>query len=708
MKVYHTKSIRNIALLGHSGAGKTTLAECMLYEGGAITRRGTVQEGNTVSDHYNIEKERQNSVFASVLHVPWKDSKINIIDTPGYDDFTGEVISALKVADTAVIVLNATQGVEVGTELIWDYAQQFNTPNIFVINHLDSDKADYNQTLEQAQGRFGDKATVIQFPVEVGPDFDAIVDVLKMILYKFPKDGGKPEKHPIPSEFEDRAAELHEALVEAVAEYDEELMEAFFEEGTLTEEQLTTGMKGAMMDRELFPIFCASAVNNMGSGRIMGFLHDIAPAPADRPTLMEDGSELPCDDSKDTVLFFYKTLSEPHLGEMSYFKVISGTLKVGDDLYNETSRTGERFSQFYILNGKKRDSVNELRAGDLGSVVKLKGTRTNHTLAKKGKEYKAAAIEFPPSRIRAAIKTPSKGDLEKMAIGLSQIQKEDLTVLVHQSPELKQTIIQGQGEMHLNLVKYRIEKLYNINVEFEEPRIPYRETIRKMAESSYRHKKQSGGAGQFGEVHMRIEPYYEGMPPPANLNVRNTQEVELPWGGKVVYNNCIVGGTIDAKYMPSILKGVMKMMENGPITGSYVRDIRISVFDGKMHAVDSNDMAFQIAGAQAFKKAFADANPNIMEPIYEIEVLCTDDTMGDVMGDLQTRRAIIMGMDADGHYQKIKAHVPLKELYKYSSSLRALTQGRAKHTREFHNYGVVPANLQKDLASEHRAAASSK
>jgi elongation factor G len=697
MKVYATENIRNIVLLGHASSGKTTLVECMVYEAGEISRRGTIGEESTISDHYNIEKERGNSVFSSLMHVAWKDSKINILDTPGYDDFVGEVISALKVADTGVLVLNATQGVEVGTEHVWEYSEEFKTPLVFVINQLDNEKASYSQTLEEAQGRFGDKVIVIQYPYHTGEGFNAIIDVLKMVMYKFPKDGGKPEKVAIPEEEAQKAADLQEALVEAVAEYDDTLMEAFFEAGTLSEEQLTKGIKMSMLHRELFPVFCCSAIKNMGSGRILGFLNDVAPTPKDRHALLSDGTEISCDSNGKEAVFIFKTFSEPHLGEMSYFKVYSGTLKSGDELYNHGTRSSERFTQFFLLNGKNKEASKELRAGDIGVVVKLKGSKINDTLSEKGNEIAVKPIDFPDAQVHFSVMPPNKADLEKIAMGLHQLEKEDPTVIVEQSQELRQTLIHGQGEMHLQVVKYRVEKLYNVSMEFGQPKIPYRETITKTAESHYRHKKQSGGAGQFGEVHMRIEPYTEGMPPPTNLNVRRTEVVDLDWGGKLVFNNCVVGGTIDNKYMTAIMKGVMKMMENGPITGSYVRDIRVSVFDGKMHAVDSNDMAFQIAGAQAFKAAFSEAKAVLMEPVYDVKILCTSDTMGDIISDLQTRRGVITGMDADDHYQKIETQVPLKELYRYCSSLRAITQSRAKHHRKFAHYESVPMNIQQEL-----------
>ncbi len=701
MKVYDTKNIRNIVLLGHASSGKTTLAECMLFEGGEISRRGMVQDQNTVSDHYLIEKERGNSIFASLMHLDWRGNKINVIDTPGYDDFVGEVVSGLKVADTGVIVLNAQQGVEVGTELIWEYTEKLQTPVIFVVNQLDHEKANYDQTLEQARERFGNKVVPMQYPLNVGEGFDTIVDVLKMTVYKFPADGGKPEKLPIPDGEKAKAEEMHQQLVEAVAEYDEDLMEAFFEKGSLTEEELTKGMKLSMLNHEIFPLFCTSAANNMGSGRIMGFLNDIAPAPGDRKAALTGGDELNCDSSADTVLFFYKTLSEPRLGEVSYFKVYSGTLNSGDEFYNERSSTSERLSQINVINGKQRDKAETLKAGDIGAIVKLKDTRSNDTLAKKGSGHVVEPIDYPSPRIRTAVSVADAKDLEKMMDGLKQINKEDPTVIVEQSQELKQIILSAQGELHLNIIKYRLEKLYGIDLQFDKPRIPYRETITKMANSSYRHKKQSGGSGQFGEVHMRVEPYTEGMPNPSDLTVRNTEVIDLKWGGQLAFYWCIVGGSIDAKYKNAIIKGITNTMENGPMTGSYVRDVRVCVYDGKMHQVDSNDMAFQLASTQCFKQAFKECGPIILEPIYDVEVLTPDEVMGEIMGDLQTRNAMIMGMEAEGHYQKIKAKVPLRDLYKYSSTLRALSQGRAKHSRAFADYQAVPRDIQEKLVAEH-------
>ncbi len=700
---YDTKNIRNVVLLGHSGSGKTTLAEAMLFESKAINRRGTVIDKSSTSDYTNIEQERGNSIFSTLMHANWKDSKINLIDTPGYDDFVGEVVSSLKVADTAVMMLNARSGVEVGTELIWEYIEKFQTPTIFVVNHMDNEKADYDMTLEQATKRFGSKVIPVQYPTRQGIGFNAIVDALRMVMYVFPDGGGRPQKQPIPDSEIERAQEMHNALVEAAAENDEGLMEKFFEEGSLNEDELAEGLRIALANQEIYPLFIASSERNMGSGRIMGFINDIAPTPIDRPEAeLADGSTLKCDSAGKPVVFTFKTISEPRVGMVSYFKVYSGVLRSGDELVNNNNRSSERFNQLFIANGKNREPVDELRAGDIGVTVKLKNTHSNNTLSQKGNEVNIEPIHFPEPRIRTAVLPPSKNDMEKLMKALHQIQEEDPTLVVEQSKALKQTLLHGQGQLHLDIIKYRIEKVHGISMEFVRPKIEYRETITRTANDSYRHKKQSGGAGQFAEVHMRIEPYYEGMPAPADLTVRNTEEDELPWGGKLVFLWCIVGGSIDAKYSNAIKKGVMQKMEEGPLTGSYCRDIRVCIYDGKMHAVDSNDMAFMIASSQVFKTSFKTAGPQLLEPIYNLEILCSDDVMGDVMGDLQTRRAIIQGMEAEGHYQKIKVKVPLSELYKYSSTLRSITQGRAKFSRQFAEFSPVPHDIQKQLIAAYQ------
>jgi len=700
---FDTKDIRNVALLGHPGSGKTTFAETMIFEAKEISRRGTVEDGNTVSDHTNIEKERGNSIFSTLLHAKWKDSKINILDTPGFDDFVGEIVSSLKVVDTGVMLLNAKSGVEVGTELIWEYVEKYKTPALFVINQIDHEKANYESTLEQAQTRFGRKVLPIQFPANEGTGFNKIVDALRMTMYVFPEGGGKPEKQDIPAEHMERAQELHNNLVEAAAENDEELMEKYFEDGSLTEEELTEGLRLAISTQEIYPVFICSSTNNMGSGRIMGFINDICPNPADRPpATLVGGEKLACDSSGDTSIFIFKTLSEPKVGNVSYFKVYGGTLKASDELSNPANRSSERFGQIFVANGKDRSNVSEMKAGDIGVTVKLKDSSTNNTLNTKGVDIQIEPMVFPAPRIRVAVSPPSKNDMEKLMKALHQIEQEDPTLIVEQSKALKQTLLHGQGQLHLDLIKYRIEKVNNVKMDFIKPKIAYRETITKASNQQYRHKKQSGGSGQFAEVHMRIEPYFEGMPEPSDLTVRKTDEEELPWGGKLVYYWCIVGGSIDANYSNAIKKGILQKMEEGPLTGSYCQDIRVCIYDGKMHAVDSNDMAFMLASSQAFKNAFTEAGPKLLEPVYKLEILCSDDVLGDVMGDLNTRRALPQGMDSEGHYKKIIAKVPLAELYQYSSTLRSLSQGRAKFSREFAEYSQVPGDIQKKLINAYR------
>lgn len=703
MKQYDSQHIKNVVLVGHAGSGKTSLAECMLFEAGVLNRRGTIADHNTVSDYNDIEQERGNSLFSTLMHVEWKDTKINIIDTPGMDDFAGEVLSAFKVSDTGIMTLNAAHGVEVGSEIIWEYADSVKKPMLFVVNHLDEEKADFDLTVEQARERFSHAVTLMQYPVNQGLDFNAIIDVLRMTMYVFPADGGKPEKKPIPENETAKAKKLHNELVEAIAENDEGLMEKFFEKGTLDEEDMIRGLRISIRQHEIFPLFCVSSKHNMGSGRLMGFIDNCCPCAADMPPeKLVSGKDLPCDSNGPAVAFVFKTLSEPHLGDMSFFKVCSGRIKPGDDLINTANGTSERLSQIFVMQGKKRENMDEAVAGDIAATVKLKKTHTNNTLAEKGTDVQITPILYPEPKVQAAIEVHNKGDEEKMGIALNHIHEEDPTVMIDHNMELRQTIVNAQGELHLAVIKWKIEHLYNVKFDYIKPRIPYRETIQKAVRSDYRHKKQSGGAGQFAEVHMLVEPWYEGMPDPKDLTIRGREEYDLKWGGKLVYYNCIVGGAIDTRFLPSILKGVMDKMQNGPLTGSYVRDVRVSVYDGKMHPVDSNDMAFKIAGMMAFRNAFREADPKILEPIYDLEILVPGDYMGEVIGDLQTRRGILMGMDSEGHYQKIIARVPLAELYDYSSTLRSLTQGRGKFTRHFSEYAPVPFEIQQQLMSAHK------
>ncbi len=699
---FDTSHVKNVVLLGHAGSGKTTLAECMLFEAGIINRRGTIAEKNTTGDYHELEQERGNSIFSKLMHTRWRGYKINILDTPGYDDFSGEVISALRVADTGVMLLNAVHGVEVGTDVIWEYTEQFKTPMIFAVNHLDNDDADFDRTAEEAKAHFGSNVVVVQYPRQQGAGFHEIIDVLRNTMYKFHDAGGKPEKLPIPEEEKEKADRLHKELVEAVASNDETLMEKYFELGELDEDDIKAGMKKAMIKHDIFPLFCLSAQRNMGSGRLMGFIDNVCPSANEMPPQQTaSGEQLECTASGPACIFIYKTVNEHHVGDLSFFKVYSGTVKAGMELVNETTGVSEKLNQLYLVEGNKRTAVNELEAGDIGATLKLKNTHVNNTLHVKGKNYELTPISFPPPNMTVAIEPVQKGDEEKLAQALHQLKEEDPTLIIEVSPELKQTLIRCQGDMHLAVARWKIEHLQKIEIKFVKPRIPYRETIRKMAESNYRHKKQSGGSGQFGEVFMRIEPWYEGMPEPSDLNVRHRDSFDLDWGGKLVYYNCIVGGAIDARFMPSILKGVMEKMHNGPLTGSYVRDVRVSVYDGKMHPVDSNDISFKIAGLQAFRQAFNQADPQLLEPVYHVEVLCPNDLTGVVMGDLQTRRAIVEGIDTEGHFQKISAKVPLAEMDDYSSSIRSFTQGKAKFRMYFHEYAPVPYELQKKLTEEY-------
>lgn len=702
MKYFDTSNIKNIAILGSPKSGKTTLAETMMFEGGVIHRRGSIEQKNTVSDYHEIEQEKQNSFFATVLHTEWRGQKINIIDTPGYDDFIGEIISSLYAADTGLLLLNSQYGVEVATEIFWKYTGQYNKPVILAVNHLDHEKSDFNATVEKAKELLDSKVVVMQYPYNEGTNFNTIIDLLKMTMYKFPADGGKPEKMEIPDDEKERANQLHNELVEAAAENDDKLMELYFDKGNLDEDEMRQGIRIGMLKRELFPLFCVSAKLNMGSGRLMGFIDNVAPSAADRPPSLDlKGSPVECKEASPGSIFIFKTSIEPHLGEVSYFKVKCGTVTAGDDYYNPATSTKERLSQLFVMDGKNRNPVDKLAMGDIGASVKLKNSHTNNTLNQGQGELQFQPISFPEPRIRTAIVPAKEGEEEKLAEALHDLSEQDKTIIVEHSHELKQLIIHCQGELHLSAVKWHLENIYHIDAAFEEPRVPYRETIEGAADGHYKHKKQSGGAGQFGEVFLSIEPYYEGYQPnTSRFNVRKTEEVPLDWGGKLIFHNCIVGGSIDQKFIPSVLKGIMERLEDGPITGSYVRDVVVYLYDGKMHAVDSNDISFKIAGKYAFAEAFANARPKIMEPIYEVEILAPEEVMGDVMTDLQSRRAIILGMDSEGSGQKIKAKVPLAELYKYSTTLRSITHGRATHRRKFSEYAPVPHDVQEKLKKE--------
>ncbi|MCD4789843.1 MAG: elongation factor G [Bacteroidales bacterium] len=706
MKVYETKDIRNIALVGGAKSGKTTLAEDMLFEGGVINRRGSVDDKNSVSDYRIIELERQNSVFSTILYTEFNGKKINIIDTPGFDDFVGEVTAAIKVVDTAVMIVNAQNRVEVGTEIAWRYTDKYNTPVVFAINHLEHENSNFDETIRQMKSQFGGSLSICQYPVNIGHGFDSVIDLLKMKMYKFPEDGGKPEITDIPEEEKAKAQEMQEAMIEDLASSDEELMEKFFDNGTLSEDEMQQGLKVGLATRGLFPVFCIGAKYNWGANRLMEFIVNNAPAPNESaPVKTKEGKELKCNASELTTAFIFKTSIESHLGEISFFKVYNGEVTEGSDLMNANTSTKERISQLFVMAGKNRAKVGKIVAGDIGAAVKLKNTHTNNTLNSLKIPYvEVEPIEFPEPKYRVAVKSQNQSDDEKLSVILSNMHKVDQTLQVQYSKELKQLILGGQGELHLNITKWQIENIEKIPIEFFAPKIPYRETITRSAKAIYRHKKQSGGAGQFGEVHMMIEPYTEGMEYSTEFSIRGTDEIDLEWGGKLIMKKCIVGGAIDARFLPAILKGVMEKIEDGPLTGSYARDIVFYVYDGKMHPVDSNEISFKLAGRNAFKEAFKNAGPQILEPIYDVEVLVPEEKMGDVMTDLQGRRAIIMGMDREGNYQKINAKAPLSEMNKYATALSSITSGRAMYSMKFAEYTNVPNDIQQTLLKAYEEA----
>ncbi len=699
MKVYQTNEIRNIALLGGSRSGKTTLAEAMLFHGGVISRRGTVEDKNTASDYRDIELERQNSIYSTILYAEHNGCKINIIDCPGFDDFIGEAIGSLRVADAGVMVINAQSGVEVGTEIQWRWAKNANTPVVFAVNQLDHDKANFDEAIRQLKEDFGNSVTIIQYPVNAGTGFDAIIDLMQMKMLKFPANGGKMIVEEIPAGEADKAAELQATLIENAAENDESLMEKFFEEGTLTEEEIIRGLRMGIRDRGIFPVICCAAKTDQGIDRLMDFIKNNCPAPNEMPAAKTTkDKELKCDANEPMSAFVFKTSIEPHLGEVSFFKVYAGTITEGMDVVNGNNSSKERISQLLCFAGKNREKVEKAVAGDIVATIKLKSVFTQNTInSTKNSDDVIVPTQYPEPKFRTAVRAKNSSDDEKLGAILNEMKKIDQTFLMEQSKELKQTIVSGQGEQHLNIIKWIIENINKIEIEYYAPKIPYRETITKSAEAMYRHKKQSGGAGQFGEVHMLIEPYYDGMPNQTKYPIRGTETHDLAWGGKLVFNNCIVGGAIDARFMPAILKGIMEKMEEGPLTGSYARDIVVNIYDGKMHPVDSNEMAFKLAGRNAFREAFKNAGPRILEPIYDVEVIVPSESMGSVMTDLQGRRAVVMGMDSEGNFQKIRAKVPLAEMNKYSTSLSSITSGRASYGMKFAEYQQVPTDVQTAL-----------
>ena len=713
MKVYQTNEIKNISLLGSSGSGKTTLVEAMLFESGVIKRRGSVAAKNTVSDYFPVEQEYGYSVFSTVFHVEWNNRKLNIIDCPGADDFVGGAVTALNVTDTAILLINGQYGVEVGTQNHFRYTEKFNKPVIFLVNQLDNEKCDYDNILEQLKEAYGNKVIPVQYPIATGPNFNALIDVLLMKKYSWKPEGGAPIIEDIPAEEMDKAMEMHKALVEAAAENEEELMEKFFEQESLTEDEMREGIRMGLANRGIFPVFCVCAGKDMGVRRLMEFLGNVVPFVSDMPKVVNtEGKEVAPDSNGPSSLYFFKTSVEPHIGEVSYFKVMSGKVKEGDDLTNANRGSKERIAQIYVVAGPNRIKVEELQAGDIGAAVKLKDVKTGNTLNGKECNYKFDFIKYPNSKYSRAIKPVNEADVEKMMSVLNRMREEDPTWVIEQSKELRQTLVHGQGEFHLRTLKWRLEHNEKIAIKFEEPRIPYRETITKAARADYRHKKQSGGAGQFGEVHLIVEPYKDGMPVPDTykfngqefkISVKGVEEISLDWGGKLVFINSIVGGSIDSRFMPAILKGIMARMEQGPLTGSYARDVRVIVYEGKMHPVDSNEISFMLAGRNAFSEAFKNAGPKILEPIYDVEVFVPSDKMGDVMGDLQGRRAIIMGMSSEKGFEKLVAKIPLKEMSSYSTAISSLTGGRASFIMKFANYELVPVDVQDKLIKEFEA-----
>ncbi|MBR6286915.1 MAG: elongation factor G [Bacteroidaceae bacterium] len=714
MKNYKTSEIKNIALLGNDGSGKTTLTENLLYEAGVITRRGRITAHNTVSDYFPVEHEYGYSVFSTVFHVEWNNRKLNIIDCPGSDDFVGSTITALNVTDTAVLLLNGQFGLEVGTQNHFRYTEKLGKPVIFLVNQLDNEKCDYDNIVNDLKLVYGDSKVVpVQYPLNCGPEFNSLIDVLLMKKYSWGPEGGAPTIEEIPDSEKEKAMAMHKALVEAAAENDEGLMEKFFESETLTEDEMREGIRKGLASRSMFPVFCVCAGKAMGVRRLMEFLGNVVPFVDEMPKVHNTrGEEVVPDSNGPTSLYFFKTSVEPHIGEVQYFKVMSGKVTEGMDLQNADRGSKERLSQIFVCAGATRIAVTELQAGDIGCTVKLKDVKTGNTLNDKNTENRFNFIKYPNSKYTRAIKAATESESEKMMAAINKMHEEDPTWIVEQSKELRQTLVHGQGEFHLRTLKWRLENNDKINVVFSEPRIPYRETITKAARADYRHKKQSGGAGQFGEVHLIVEPYYEGMPAPDTyrfdgqeykMNVRSTETVDLEWGGKLVFVNCVVGGAIDARFLPAIQKGVMARMEQGPLTGSYARDVRVIVYDGKMHPVDSNELSFMLAGRNAFSLAFKNAGPKILEPIQDVEVFVPSDKMGDVMSDLQTRRGMIVGMTSENGYEKITAKVPLKEMSNYSTAISSITGGRASFITKFASYELVPGDIQQKLIEEFEA-----
>lgn len=690
MKNYAAKDIRNFAVVGHGGSGKTTLSEAMLSRSGKINRIGSIESGTTTSDYHHDEHQRQISIHSSPLHLEWDDIKFNLIDTPGYLDFIGEAISSLAVVDAAVVVVHAVNGIEVGTEQVWNYASNYRLPKIIVVNGLDKEHTQFDKILQQAKSNFGSNVFPLQLPVNAGPGFNQVVDVLRSELITYSTDGsGKYSEEKLPEEWQEKIKELHEELIEYVAESDDTLLEKFFEEGNLSEEEMREGLHRAIQNQVFIPVFCTTATQNIGTARLMDFISKYGSSPVDRATIQAENAnsgetiEVALDGSA-PVVHVFKTISEAHVGELSFFRVYSGSVSTGMDLQNTTRGNSERFGQMFLMNGKDRTNVPSLNAGDIGAVVKLKDTHTGNTLTGPSNKVKLSSVKLPNSNIHLGIRSKSKGDEERIATGLSTIHEEDPTFIYRVDSELHQTVISGQGELHLQISIDRLKRKFNVDVETFKPRIPYRETIRGKGSSKYRHKKQSGGAGQFAEVWMRIE--------------------SKPRGEGIEFTHSLVGQSVDRVFATSVEKGVNVSCTEGVLAGYRVVDLKVDFYDGKQHPVDSKDIAFQMAGKQAFREAFMEAQPCLLEPILNIEIKVPDSFMGDVMGDMSSRRGKIIGMDAEGESQLIKAQAPQSEMYQYSTTLRSLTGGRGIHSEEFSHYQEVPRDMEKKVVAAAKAA----
>jgi len=689
LKEYAPELIRNFALIGHGGSGKTSLSEIILYIAGETNRIGNVLEGNTVSDYTANEIEKQISISSSLMHINWNGKKINIIDTPGYSDFVGDVKSAMKVCDTAVMVLKSAEGVEVGSEVSGKFVDEFKLPSAILINKVDNEHSTFEVTIEKAKERLTNGAIAVTFPVTEGMNFNSVVDVLKMKICTYDEPGSKKiTETEITEALKSKAEEYRTQLIEKIAETNEELMNKYFENGALTDSEIENGLKIAILSRSLTPVFAVSAIKSVGINNFLDFASSYFPSPVDRGG--EEGTlagkidkvKVKPDPNGEPVLFIFKTISEQHVGELSLFKVYSGTVKSGLDLLNESNGKTERLSQLSILNGRNRTDVSQVSAGDFGAVVKLKDTHTNNTLASKSLSVIMDPIQFPEAVIRSAIIPKAKGDEDKIASGLHSLHEEDPSFYVKFDPEISQTIISGQGELQLSLAAKRLKERYKVDVDLIEPRVPYRETIKSRVDDvEYKHKKQSGGRGQYGHVHFKMEP--------------------LPRGTGFEFVNAIVGGVVPGRFIPAVEKGIIETMSKGVLSGNQVIDVKVTLHFGSYHDVDSDEMSFKLAAFQCFKKGFLQCKPCLLEPIYEVEVIVPDEYMGDVMGDISSRRGRILGMNSDGHFQIIKSNVPLSELYKYSSQLRSLTQGRGVHKRKFSHYEEVPKDVEQKVIDEY-------